>query len=181
MKVTKLCLHDLLLIEPDCFFDERGFFLESFRESRYREIGISCSFVQDNHSFSHKNVLRGMHFQEGGSQAKLVSVLVGTIYDVAVDIRTSSKTFGKWAGALLDGQSHRQLFIPEGFAHGFCALSDFAHVTYKVSRPFSAEKERSFRFDDPDLAIEWPVSSFILSKKDREAPFFKELFSLEAR
>ncbi len=177
MKVIKQCIPEVLLLEPDCFFDERGFFLESFRQSRYEEMGISCPFVQDNHSFSHKNVLRGMHFQEGGTQAKLISVVVGKIYDVAVDMRPSSKTFGKWVSCILDDQNHHQLFIPEGFAHGFCALRDDVHVIYKVSKPFLAEKERSFRFDDPDIAIKWPLAAPILSKKDQNAPFFKELFA----
>jgi dTDP-4-dehydrorhamnose 3,5-epimerase len=176
MKTKTLSLSGLLLFEPDCFSDERGFFLESYRDSRYQEAGVGSIFVQDNHSFSRKNVLRGMHFQEGGGQAKLVSVVVGKIYDVVVDLRPFSKTFGKWTSVLLDEQSHLQLFIPEGFAHGFLVLSDHAHVTYKVSTPFVAEKEKTFRFDDPHIAIDWPRASYILSKKDRKAPSFKEHF-----
>ncbi len=179
MKVTPLSLPGLLLLELDCYPDERGFFLETYQQSRYQEAGIGSTFVQDNHSFSRKNVLRGMHFQEGNHQAKLVSVIQGTIFDVAVDIRPSSKTFGKWVGQVLDDHNHHQLFIPEGCAHGFCVLSDSAHVIYKVSTPFVSEMERSFRFDDPTIAISWPISTFILSAKDRKAPLFANLFSKE--
>lgn len=166
-------LKELIRITPKVFADNRGFFLESYQKIRYHEHGIRVEFVQDNHSFSKRNVIRGMHFQPG--QAKLVYCAKGTIFDVAVDIRKGSPTFGKWEGVYLDGEKHQQLFIPDGFAHGFCVLSDEAHVMYKISSSYDASKERGFRFDDPDVNIVWPVTSPILSERDKNAPRMKDV------
>jgi len=173
MEIHELELKGAKLITPKVFYDERGFFLESFRSERYQE--LESFFVQDNHSYSKKGVIRGMHFQTEPGQAKLVRVALGKIYDVIVDIRPDSPTFGKWQGQILDDEKHQQLFIPVGFAHGFCVLSDEAHVLYKISTPFCAETEKGFRFDDPEVAIEWPIKDPILSERDRNTPYFYEL------
>jgi len=159
-----------LLLEPRVFADERGFFLESFRADVLARIDPSLAFVQDNHSRSQEAVVRGMHFQPG--QAKLVRCARGAIFDVVVDIRPASTTFGQWEGYQLDDQDHRQLLIPDGFAHGFCVLSALADVTYKVSSYYDATAERGFRYDDPDVAIGWPLAAdrLIASARDRDAP-----------
>ncbi len=162
-------------IRPKVFHDDRGFFLESYREPLYKE-GINTRFVQVNLSYSKKGTLRGMHFQLP-NQAKLVTVLTGKIFDVFVDVRPNSPTFGKWEGVYLDEESHEQLFIPGGFAHGFCVLSEDVRVLYKVSEIYDPKNERSFRYDDPDVAIQWPAVDLILSEKDQKAPSFKEIFS----
>lgn len=169
----KIKLEGLRVIEPQIFEDCRGFFFESFQEERYRELGTV--FVQDNHSYSRRGVIRGMHFQSTPGQAKLIRVVVGKIYDVAVDIRPDSPTFGQWEGIELDGESHRQLFIPVGFAHGFCVLSKEAHVLYKTSSPYVAATEKGFRYNDPEIGIEWPVKDPIVSERDQMAPLFKDL------
>ena len=161
-------LDGLILIQPKVFKDTRGFFLETYR------VG-DLEFSQDNHSYSVKNVIRGMHFQSSPGQAKLVRCAVGAIFDVAVDMRKNSPTFGQWEGVILDSENHHQLFIPVGFAHGFCVLSDGAHVMYKVSAPFDPKTEVGFRFDDPDIGIKWPVMEPILSERDKTSPFFKEI------
>ena len=140
----------------------------------YEKKGISCDFVQDNHSFSKKNTIRGMHFQKMPGQSKLISVVEGVIYDVAVDMRPNSPTFGKWEGVYLDADQHKQFFVPLGFAHGFCVISDSAHVLYKVSALFDPEEERGFRFDDPDIGIIWPVEIPLVSSRDLSAPSFQE-------
>lgn len=171
MKTQELSLKGAKLLSPKLHFDERGFFLEV-----YRARTDFPPFVQDNYSYSVRGVLRGMHFQAyPGSQAKLVSVVVGQIYDVIVDMRPSSPTCGKWEGVYLDDQTRQQLFVPAGFAHGFQVVSPSAHVSYKVSAFFNPEMERNFRFDDPDLGIKWPIERPILSKRDLEAPLLKEL------
>jgi dTDP-4-dehydrorhamnose 3,5-epimerase len=177
MHVVDLALPGAKLIQPVAFQDERGFFLETYRKDIYAAHGIECEFVQDNHSFSKKGTLRGMHFQSAPGQAKLVSVIQGKIFDVVVDIRPDSPFFGKWQGLHLDGETHQQLFIPVGFAHGFCAVSDTAHVLYKVSNTYNAATEKGFRFDDPDVGITWPEIPLIVSARDLAAPFFKEVFS----
>jgi dTDP-4-dehydrorhamnose 3,5-epimerase len=170
MDIINLRLEGLKLIRPRIFQDERGFFKESFSESRYDR------FVQDNHSFSKKNVIRGMHFQSEPGQGKLVWVVVGKIFDVAVDLRKDSATFGEWEGIYLDGESQEQLFIPAGFAHGFCVISDEgAHVNYKVTTPYDGKIEKTFRHDDPQINIQWPIETPILSSRDRNAPYFKEI------
>lgn len=175
MDILDLELSGLKLLKPRLYADERGFFLESYRASLYTSLGIDCSFVQDNRSFSKKGTLRGMHFQRKPGQAKLVSVIEGKIFDVAVDMRKESPTFGKWAGVYLDGESCQQLFIPIGFAHGFCVLSESAHVTYKVSSPYDPEEEKGFRFDDPEIGIQWPIDQPLLSLRDIGAPRFQEV------
>ena len=176
MEVQELSLEGLKLIKPRLFCDDRGFFLESYRRSLYQKKGISIDFQQDNHSFSKKGTIRGMHFQKNPGQAKLVSVISGCIFDVAVDIRKTSITFGKWEGFFLDDKNHYQLLIPEGFAHGFCVVSNYAHVTYKVSNPYEKEKEKIFRWNDPDIDIAWPKEEKIfLSQKDKTAPFFQDI------
>lgn len=174
MQVQELSLQGLKLIKSKVYYDERGFFKESYRKPLYENRGIGCDFVQDNHSFSKKGTLRGMHFQRFPGQAKLVSVLSGKIFDVGVDMRKGSPTFGKWEGVFLDAESHEQLFLPSGFAHGFCVISDSAHVIYKVSTLYDPEEERGFRFDDPDVGIEWPPSQWIVSQRDLMASSFRE-------
>ncbi|MBS0615393.1 MAG: dTDP-4-dehydrorhamnose 3,5-epimerase [Verrucomicrobia bacterium] len=173
MDVEKLALPGLLLIKPKSFPDMRGFFRETFHQARYEQAGIPTTFVQDNLSFSKKGVIRGMHFQPG--QAKLVSVALGLIYDVVVDIRPSSPYFGKWLGVTLDAEKGEQLFIPDGFAHGFCALSD-AILSYKVSSLYNSETEQALHFDDPEIAITWPVTNPIISPRDLNAPLLKNIY-----
>jgi dTDP-4-dehydrorhamnose 3,5-epimerase len=175
MRVTDLGLPGLKLIEPRSFPDSRGFFLESFNAPRYREVGIDVAFVQDNHSQSTRGTLRGLHYQSKPGQAKLLRVARGRIFDVAVDIRPSSSTFGRWHGCYLDDQKHEQLFVPVGFAHGFCVVSDVADVMYKVSAVYDPATECSVRFDDADIGIEWPVGDPIVSERDRDAESFAEL------
>lgn len=174
MKIEELALKGLKVLTLNIYKDERGFFKESYRKPLYEKNGITCDFIQDNHSFSKKKTIRGMHFQSRPGQAKLVSVVHGTIFDVVVDIRPESSTFGKWESVVLDAEKHQQLFIPIGFAHGFCALSDEVHVIYKVSSLFDSATEKGFRFDDPDLAIDWPFDDPIVSERDKTSPFFKE-------
>ncbi|MCC6127950.1 MAG: dTDP-4-dehydrorhamnose 3,5-epimerase [Chlamydiae bacterium] len=169
MFTTCLSLAGLKLIEPRVFSDERGFFWESYRRSF-----LDVEFLQDNVSISRKNTIRGLHDQM--DQAKLVSVLSGSILDVAVDIRKDSKTFGQYVAIELDDRHRRQLFIPDGFAHGFCTLSESAIVQYKVSAVYNPEKEGSIRWNDPFLNIAWPVIDPILSERDRTSPFFQERF-----
>ena len=177
MEATNLRIPGLILLKPRVFKDQRGFFLETFQQSIYEKLGIHCPFVQDNHSFSQKGCLRGMHFQSVPGQAKLVRVAVGKIYDVVVDIRPNSPTYGQWEAVILDDQLHQQLFIPVGFAHGFCVLSLEAHVLYKVSTPYDPKFEKSFRWDDPSIKIEWPVETPLISERDQQAPFFMKLDS----
>jgi len=173
MEIKELNLCGAKLITPQIYQDERGFLIETFLDQRYRD--LESSFVQDNHSYSKEGVIRGMHFQSEPGQAKLVHVAAGKIYDVIVDIRSHSPTFGKWEGVILDDQKHQQLFIPMGFAHGFCVLSFEAHVLYKISAPFCAETEKGFRFDDPEVGIDWPIKNPIVSKRDQNSPYFYEL------
>lgn len=160
----------VLVIEPKVFGDGRGFFLETFQEERYREAGITKRFVQDNQSHSIKGVLRGLHYQYRNPQAKLVWTNEGEIFDVVVDIRKGSKTFGKWFGIVLSGDDHLQLYIPEGFAHGFCVISDEADFSYKCTDYYNPKAEYGVRWDDPQIGINWPLQNAILSKKDRGYP-----------
>ena len=163
-----------LLLEPAVHGDSRGFFQETYRKSLMAELGVHEDFVQDNHSRSARGVLRGMHFQPG--QAKLVRCARGAILDVVADIRPGSSTFGSWEGFRLDDESHRQLYVPDGFAHGFCVLSELADVVYKVSTYYDPAAESGFRFDDPDVGIEWPGDLELqTSARDREAPLLREL------
>src|SRR5882672_4168276 len=167
MKVTPTRLPEVLLIEPKVFGDARGFFFESWNQSEFERAGIHASFVQDNHSRSGTGVLRGLHYQVSRPQGKLVRVTEGEIFDVAVDIRRSSPTFGKWEGARLSAQSKTMMWIPAGFAHGFCVISDFADVLYKTTEFYAQEHERSILWNDPEVGIEWPLSGPpVLSPKD---------------
>ena len=176
MEVIDLRLKGLKLVCPRVFRDERGFFKETYHEPRYTALGMDERFVQDNHSFSQKNVLRGMHFQSFPGQSKLVSVTQGKIFDVAIDLRKDSPTFGQWEGVYLDGESHKQLFIPNGFAHGFCVVSDEgAHVNYKVSAPYDSMTEKTFIYNDPTIQIQWPLQEPLVSARDRAAPTFLEV------
>ena len=179
LEVRRLELDGLLEIRPKRFSDERGFFSEVWREDQMAEAGIEARFVQDNHSFSSaRGVLRGLHFQKPpASQDKLVRVSHGAIFDVAVDIRNGSPTFGQWAGLVISAAEWNQLFVPRGFAHGFVTLEEGTEVLYKVSAPYSPEHERAVRFDDPAIGIDWPVEAgaLILSDKDRSAPPLAEV------
>ncbi|MEK7990444.1 MAG: dTDP-4-dehydrorhamnose 3,5-epimerase [Thiotrichaceae bacterium] len=176
MKVTRLDIPEVVLIEPKVFGDERGFFLESFNAQRYAElVGIDANFVQDNHSRSAKNVLRGLHFQKQHPQGKLVQVSSGAVFDVAVDIRKDSPTFGQWVGATLTAEAHNQLYVPPGFAHGFCVLTDTADFHYKCTNYYHPEDEGSLIWNDPDIGIEWPINEPVLSGKDAQAGRLKEL------
>lgn len=175
MEFTDLKLNGLKLIKPKVFHDERGFFLESFQQSLFEKCGINVSFSQDNHSFSKIGCIRGMHYQTYPGQAKLVRVAQGKIFDVAVDIRPHSPTFGQWEGVFLDGENHWQIFIPVGFAHGFCVVSEEAHVLYKVSSPYNAQYEKGFRWNDPAVNVQWPINQPIISLRDQQSPFFKEI------
>ena len=168
MEVIQTEIPDVLIIEPKVFGDERGFFLESFNEQTFREkTGVTASFVQDNHSRSAQNVLRGLHYQIQNSQGKLVRVTSGQVYDVALDIRKSSSTFGQWTGCILSETNHRQLWIPSGFAHGFVVLSETADFLYKTTDYYSPEYERSILWNDPKLDIDWHIKGEpVLSAKD---------------
>lgn len=176
MQLQKTSISDVLIFEPKVFGDERGFFYESFNQKKFLELsGIEASFVQDNHSRSAKNVLRGLHYQIRQPQGKLVRVIHGEVFDVAVDIRKSSPTFGKAVGVHLSAENHRQLWIPVGFAHGFVVLSEHAEFLYKTTDYWAPEHERSIAWNDPQIAIEWPVTiAPILSEKDRNASFLKD-------
>jgi len=174
MRVIQAKLPGVLIIEPDVYEDSRGFFFESYSYRGYAEHGITDEFVQDNHSKSVRGVLRGLHYQAAPGQAKLVRVVRGAVFDVAVDIRWGSPTFGQWLGTVLCAENHRQVYIPVGYAHGFCVTSDVAEFLYKVSRYYSSEDERGIAWDDPDLAIEWPTQSPILSERDRCHPRLAE-------
>ena len=166
-------LEDLVLFEPDVHGDERGFFVETFRGTWMNELGIEAEFVQQNHSRSVGRVVRGIHLQAG--QAKLVRCARGRIWDVAVDLRPDSPTYRRWEAYELDDDAHRQLFIPDGFGHGFCVLSDEADVVYRLSAYYDPERERCVAWDDPELGIEWPIADPILSERDRNAPGLAEI------
>lgn len=170
MKVIETDLPGVLIIEPQVFGDPRGFFKETYHEARYREAGIPVHFVQDNHSRSRQGVLRGLHYQLVQPQAKLVAVTRGRVFDVAVDIRRGSPTFGRWAGTVLDDQSHRQLYVPAGFAHGFCVLSEETDFVYKCTDYYHPQSEHGIAWDDPDIGIAWPSLNVILSDKDLRNP-----------
>jgi len=170
----KLNIPEIILIEAKSFSDDRGFFLESFKESVFIENGINTRFVQDNYSRSIKGVLRGLHYQKDPkAQAKLVIVIRGKIFDVVVDIRKDSPTYGKWVGEILSEQNHKFLYIPEGFAHGFCVLSDEADVLYKVNQEYSPEHDRGILWNDPEVDIKWPVDKPLLQEKDSQLPHLK--------
>ena len=176
MKVTPLSIPDLLLIEPQVFGDDRGFFYESFNQNKFEEaMGKKINFVQDNHSKSVKGVLRGFHYQLAPkAQGKLVRVIQGEVFDVAVDLRQSSATFGKWVGEILSSDNKKQMWIPEGFAHGFLTLSDTAEFLYKSTDFYSKEHEQAIRWNDEKIGIQWPMKEVSLSSKDNAALSFKE-------
>jgi dTDP-4-dehydrorhamnose 3,5-epimerase len=172
MKATRLAIPEVVLIEPQLFGDERGFFFESYSRVKFEAAtGIDCDFVQDNHSKSQKGVLRGLHYQlPPKAQGKLVRVVDGEVYDVAVDIRRGSKTFGKWVGEFLSAKNRRQMWIPPGFAHGFLTVSETAEFLYKTTEVYAPELERCIAWNDPAIGIDWPLSGEpVLSAKDREA------------
>lgn len=180
MKVIDTSIADVKIIEPKVFGDERGFFLETFQASRYAEqAGIDLTFIQDNHSRSSKGVLRGLHFQKTKPQGKLVRVVSGEVFDVAVDIRKESPTFGKWEGTILSGENKRQFWVPPGLAHGFLVISEYADFEYKCTDYYDPSDEGSLRWDDPDIGVEWPKDDIELklSDKDAKAQGFKEQFS----
>jgi len=175
VEIESLRLSGLQRLRLERFDDERGFFLESYRQPLYEKLGIPTRFVQDNLSFSHKGVVRGLHFSSG--QAKLISVVQGRIWDVALDCRPDSPTFGQWEAIELNSEELTQFFIPAGFAHGYCALSDTAYVQYKVSTPYDPALERSIRWNDPSLQIPWPARNPIVSQRDQTSPLFREVFA----
>lgn len=175
MKVTALAIPEVQLFEPRVFEDERGFFLETFQAERYHEAGLKEVFVQDNLSRSHRGVVRGLHFQHPRGQGKLVQVLDGEVIDVAVDIRRGSPTFGHWVSAVLSAKNMHQLWIPAGFAHGFCVTSASALLAYKCTDFYVPSCERTLRWDDPNIAIKWPVAEYTLSPKDLAGAYLSEL------
>ncbi len=167
MKTTALAIPEVLILEPKIFGDQRGYFFESYNRSVFEAAGVTSEFVQDNQSKSQKNVLRGLHYQVKQTQGKLVRVLAGRIFDVAVDLRRSSPTFGKWVGAELTAEQHNMIWVPRGFAHGFVVLSDTAEVAYKADDFYAPEQERTLLWNDPEVGVEWPFSGEpILAAKD---------------
>ena len=173
----KLAIEDVILVEPKVFGDERGFFMESYKKTEFVMNGIDVEFKQDNHSSSTKGVLRGLHYQSNPKgQAKLIRCIEGEIFDVAVDIRKNSPTFGKWIGEKLSAENKKMIFIPEGFAHGFVVLSDKAEVLYKVTNEYSKEHDRGIAWNDPDININWGIDfEPILSEKDKQQPLLKDI------
>ncbi len=175
MRVTELSLPGVLLIEPRVFADGRGFFLEIYQKGRYGGAGVAAEFVQDNLSWSRRGVVRGLHYQLRRPQGKLVMAVAGEVFDVVVDIRKGSPTFGKWLSTTLSGENGRQLYIPPGYAHGFCVLSAGAAFLYKVTDYYAPGDEYGIRWDDPDLGIPWPAAAPVLSDKDRGYPCLREV------
>lgn len=173
--VTQTRLQGVLEITPAVFGDDRGFFLETWQTLRYREAGMDVNFVQDNHSRSQKGVVRGLHYQLANAQDKLIYAVRGTIFDVAVDLRKGSDTYGQWTGCLLSDENRKQLFVPKGFAHGFSVLSETADVTYKCSDYYTPGDEYGLAHDDPDLAIDWQVKTALVSQKDGVLPRLKDV------
>jgi dTDP-4-dehydrorhamnose 3,5-epimerase len=170
LEIVETALPGVLILEPRVFEDDRGFFMETFHAETFRRHGLPEDFVQDNHSWSGRGVLRGLHYQSPNPQGKLVRVVAGAIWDVAVDIRRSSPHFGRWVGVELSAGNRRQLWIPEDFAHGFCVIGESAEVIYKCTAVYDAASDRTLRWDDPALGIDWPEKSPRLSAKDAEAP-----------
>ena len=176
--VTPTPLDGVVVVEPTVFDDDRGFFMECFNSHDFAEAGLPCVFAQDNQSRSTRGVLRGLHYQHPNWQGKLARVIVGEIFDVAVDICRHSPTFGMWFGIVLSAKNKKQLYIPPGYAHGFCVLSDVAEMIYKCTMPYCAEHDAGIRWDDPEIRIDWPVSAPILSEKDARAPRLSEIGDL---
>ena len=175
MRVTETALPGVLLIEPRVIGDARGYFLEAWHAERYAEAGVPAAWVQDNLSMSRRGVLRGLHVQHPDAQGKLVSVLHGEVYDVAVDVRCGSPSLGRWVGYSLSSENHRQLYIPPGFAHGFLVTSESALVSYKVSTRYQPEHDRAIAWNDPDLCVRWPGQDPVLSPKDAAAPRLRDM------
>ncbi|ULU25216.1 dTDP-4-dehydrorhamnose 3,5-epimerase [Dyella terrae] len=175
MKVIETSLPGVVIIEPQVFGDSRGYFYESYNQAKYEEGGISRTFVQSNVSRSAKGVLRGLHYQWPNPQGKLVSVLEGEVFDVAVDIRHGSPTFGQWAGVMLSAENKRHFWIPEGFAHGFCVVSDDATFSYQCTALYDREADAGVRWNDASIGIDWPVSHPLLSEKDEKAPLLQDV------
>ena len=175
MEVLPASLKDVLICQPQVFVDERGYFMETYQQERYEKSGICCGFVQDNLSRSARNTLRGLHYQHPRGQAKLIQVIRGEIFDVAVDIRLGSPSFGQWTGVTLSDENKRQLFVPEGFAHGFCVLSETAIVHYMCSDFYSPESEGGILWADPDVGISWPVDNPLISDKDSKYPVLRDI------
>ena len=175
MKVSETGLPGVLVVEPKIHSDSRGYFLETFNAERYLGAGVPDYFVQDNLSFSKANVLRGLHFQHPNGQGKLVYAVEGEIFDVAVDVRDGSPNFAHWSAEILSADNGLQLYIPEGFAHGFCVLSETARVAYKCTAAYDAKAEMTIRWDDPDIAIAWPLTDPLVSKKDAAAPLLRDI------
>lgn len=174
MKIVAQPFDGILVLEPKKFEDARGFFQETFEQERYQALGITENFVQENHSRSLKGVLRGLHFTRKRPQAQILTVIRGRIFDVVVDIRQDSLTFGKWFGTELSDAGPSQIYMAHGFAHGFCVLSDYADLHYKVSQQYDPNDDGGIRWDDPDVGIEWPVFKPSISDRDRTHPFIKE-------
>ena len=174
MYVTETSIPGLLIIEPEVFADARGFFMETYHAERFLHAGIYAHFVQDNHSRSARGVLRGIHYQEPNAQGKLVRCSRGVIFDVAVDVRVGSPDFGKWFGIELSEDNKKMLWVPPGFAHGFCALTDGADLIYKCTAPYDAPSDRSILWNDPDIGIQWPIKEPLLSPKDATAPRLRD-------
>jgi dTDP-4-dehydrorhamnose 3,5-epimerase len=175
MKVIETSLPDVQIIEPQVFGDMRGFFYESYNKSQWEKADINANFIQTNVSRSARDVLRGLHYQWPNPQGKLVSVLEGEVFDVAVDIRRGSPTFGQSVGVMLTAENHRHIWIPEGFAHGFCVLSEFATFTYQCTALYDAKADAGIRWNDADLGIDWPLSAPLLSDKDCKTPLLKDV------
>ena len=175
LEIKNTAIADVLIIEPDVFHDRRGFFMETYHQKKYAGNGLHKEFVQDNRSFSSKNVLRGLHYQLTHQQAKLVFVLKGEIFDVVVDIRPHSPTFGRWVGEVLSDQNNRQIFVPEGFAHGFCVLSDTADVIYKCTDLYYPEDDKGINWADKKINIDWPVKNPVMSDKDKSLPMLHDV------
>ena len=178
MRFTPLALPEVILVEPDVHRDARGFFVETYQLEKYRAGGIAGPFVQDNHSRSVQGTLRGLHAQRRRPQGKLVRAVDGEMFDVAVDIRRGSPTFGRWVGVRLSGENFQQLYVPRGFAHGFCVLSEVVHVEYKCTDFYDAADEIGLAWNDPDVGIEWPIRDPIISDKDGRLPRLRDLQTL---
>ena len=174
MEIEPTKLVGVWMVTPKVFHDTRGYFMETFQRKRFEAAGLRGDFVQDNHSYSTRNTLRGLHFQNPQGQAKLVQVIQGEIYDVAVDIRKDSPTFGEWFGLRLSSTNHRQLYITEGFAHGFCVISETAHVVYKCTEYYAPEHEKGILWSDPNIGIDWKIENPQLSEKDNAHPRLEE-------
>ena len=175
MRFEPTAIPDVVRIEPRIFRDARGFFLESYHEARFSEGGVRARFVQDNHSRSARGTLRGLHMQLAFAQGKLVRCVAGEVFDVAVDVRRGSRTFGQWVGETLSAENFRQLWVPPGFLHGFCVTSETAEIEYKCTEPYHPEDELGVAWNDPDLGIRWPIATPLLSAKDAALPRLREV------